>query len=352
MPRLRLGRWQAPGWAAAPLLAWLCTAGVAHADDDATACLKSREAPGQLEARCTAALSASDISAPTRAQLLTRRGLIRLSEGDGARALTDFNAALDSDGASYWAYNARAVVWLQSGKADLAIADAQHAVGLKPDYAGAWNNLADAHLMHGDFDQALADVDKALQYLASRREIAYTAQGKIRLAKSDTPGAIESFNAAIAANPQYANAWSARGAARWCAGDFEAASADLRNAWQQRKNADTAVELVIALRRAGHDASAELESAKEQFPAAQGLPSGIALFGGMLKPEQVLGTAQDRDPHVAQQRQCSAHFQVAEWYLLQSNPASAREQFTLARQMCEPGEVTYAIAAAELARLK
>jgi len=331
----------------------LCAFESARAEDDAvSACLNSHESPAQSIALCTSAIETAGVAEKRRAAAYTQRGLARMAGRDLDRAREDFDAAIRLDDASAWAYNSRAVCAMQMGNVEGGIADYEHAVSLKPGYASAWANLGNARLIHGDADHALADLGEAIRLVPPRLEIALTGRGKAWMAKGDFDHAIEDFNAALQANPKYANALSGRGSARFCKGDFDAAAEDFRSERLYRKDAESAIDLVIAVRRSGHDAHAELAQIFKEFDVNQGLPPGIALFGAGLTPEQVLQAAGDRDPNAQRQRMCAAQFQVGEWYLLQANLSQAREHFTKARETCDPSHSEFAAAGAELSRLK
>jgi tetratricopeptide (TPR) repeat protein len=286
-----------------------------------------------------------------RAKLLTQRGLTRLAQGQAQSAMSDFDTAIALDPGSPWSLNARAVTELQLGQSEAAIRDDEAAIQRKPDYAGAWSNLADARLAAGQFDLALAASDEALKRLQQHREIAWTARGKIWIAMGDWQRALTAFDEALGANPRYANALSGRAVAKFGIGDFDGAASDLEQAWGLRSNADTAVEWVIALGRAGRSSARALAEVSARFDAAQGLPPGIALFSGRLTPAQVLGSANDKDQHVHRQRQCSAQVQAGEWYLLHADLDRARAALLMAKTQCEPGDASYGIALAEWPRL-
>jgi tetratricopeptide (TPR) repeat protein len=326
---------------------------VAHAQgDEVWACLNVKDGVAQTVAHCTAAIEAKDLADAKRAALFTQRGLARMANRDLERAREDFDAAIHLDDNSAWAHNSRAVLRMQNGNVEQAISDYEQAVRLKPAYAFAWANLGNARLIRGDAGHALADLDEAIRLAPPRIEIALTGRGKAWLAKGDFDRAIEDFDAALKAKPQYANALSGRATARFCKGDFDAAAEDSRSERLLRKDAETAIDLLIALRRGGHDARTELAQISKEFDAAQGLPPAIALFSATLTPEQTLQAAGDRDPNVQRQRLCAAQFQVGEWYLLQSHAAQAREHLTRARETCDQSQPGFAAAGAELARLK
>lgn len=326
---------------------------VAHANgDDVSACLNAKEAPAQTIAHCTAAIDAQDLADARRASLYTQRGLARMATRDLERAREDFDAALHLDGNAAWAYNARAVYWMQKGETGRAIGDYERAVQIKPDYAFSWANLGNARLIHGDIDRALADLDEAIRRTPERGEIALTTRGRAHLAKGDYAHALEDFAAALAVNPRHANAVSGLGYVRFCQGDFDAAAVEFGKERKLRHDAESAVDLLLAVRRGGHDGKATLaDLIGHDYPSEQGLPPALALFSGAITPDQALQSAEDRDPGAQRQRLCAAAFEVAEWYLLGSDSAAARRYFSTARESCNPSQGEFAAAGAELSRL-
>src|ERR1700739_4193549 len=249
----------------APLLKCL-TAGLtlvvfasAHGDtDDVSACLHAKESAAQTIAHCTSATEAKGLADDKRATVFTQRGLAWMSSGDLARAADDFDTAIRFKGESSWAYNARAVLWMQKGDVDHAIADYERAVHLRPSYAFAWANLGNARLIKGDAERAVEDLSEAIRLAPPRIELALTGRGQAWLATGDFSRAFDDFEAALKANPNYANALSGRAYARFCQGAFDAAAADFTSERLIRKDAESAVDLVIAVRRGGPDGRAEL----------------------------------------------------------------------------------------------
>lgn len=331
-------------------LGWMASA---HGEaDDVSSCLGARDGAERTIAHCTAAAEAQGLADDKRSAIFTQRGLARMSKGDLQQAADDFDTAIRLDGESSWAYNARAVIWMQKGDVDRAIADYERAVHLKPGYAFAWANLGNAWLIKGDPERALTDLGEAIRLAPPRIELAFTGRGKAWLAKGEFDRAVEDFEAALKANPKYANALSGRAYARFCQGAFDAAAADFTSERQIRADGESAVDLLIAVRRGGHDAKAELAEVVKGFDRNQGLPPGLALFSGAVTPDQALQASGDRDPNVKRQRLCAASFEVGEWYLLRPDPARARQYLAMARETCDQSQPEFAAAGAELSRLK
>jgi tetratricopeptide (TPR) repeat protein len=266
-------------------------------------------------------------------------------------AAADFDAAIRYDAKSHWAYNSRAVLWMEQGEVDRALADYDTAIRLRPDYAFALANRGNAWLIKGQPDRALVDLDQAAALAPPRMELVFTGRGKARLAKGDYAGAAEQFAAALQVDPTYANAVRGRGFARFCRGDFAAAAEDFAHERALRPDPDSAIAGIIARRRDGHDARDLLAEVTRDYAGAQGLPAGLALFSGTLGPPQLIAASADPDPRARRSRACSANFQAGEWYLLQPDAALARRHLLAARETCDMSQPEFAAAGAELARL-
>jgi len=340
----RLAAWAGAALAAIGLPAW-------GAADELALCLHGADAPDQTITHCTAALDAQQLADSERSAVLTRRGLARFGQRKLELATADFDAAIGYNGNSHWAYNSRAVVWMQRGDVDRALADYDTAIRLKPDYAFALANRGNAWLIKGQPDRALADLDRAAALAPPRMELVLTGRGKARLAQGDYARAAEQFAAALQVNPAYANAIDGRGYARFCAGDFAGSAEDFARERRLRPDPESAIAWIIALRRGGHDIGDALAQVTRDYAGDRGLPTGLALFSGALAPPQVVQASADPDPHAQRARACSANFQVGEWYLAQPDTAMASRHLQAARDTCDMAQPEYAAAGAELARL-
>jgi len=321
------------------------------ATDAAATCLGAKESPEQSIDHCTAA-AAEKLPDERRAAVLTRRGLAWFAKGELVKAGDDLDLAISLNAASAWTRNARGVVWMQKGDMVRAIDDFDAAVRLKPDYAFALANRGNAWLGKGDPERALADLDAALRLAPPQVELVHTWRGRAWLAKGELAQAGAAFEAALQANPRYANAVDGRGYVHFCQGDFDAAARDFAQEWQLRPDAESAVALIIARRRGGHDGKAELEEAAKRYGSDKGLPTALALLSGAVTPEQALQATADADANVQRQRVCTANFVVGEWHAVKGDAAQARQYLKVARESCAMSVPEYAAAGAELARLK
>jgi tetratricopeptide (TPR) repeat protein len=89
-------------------------------------------------------------------------------------------------------------------------------------------------LQKGQYRAAIDELDQAI---AAKPDLAlaWNARGYAYLLLHDRASAIQNFDRAIELNPKYANAYRNRGAARKAAGDAQGAAADLERAKQLEK---------------------------------------------------------------------------------------------------------------------
>ena len=113
------------------------------------------------------------------------------------------------------------------GDYDRAIADLGKAIEFDPDHAFPYANRGYAYFQKGEYGPAIADFDKAIQIDPDLAE-AYNNRGLAYDAKGDTTRAIADFDKVIELDPDHASAYRSRGRAHFNRGDFEATVPDLR----------------------------------------------------------------------------------------------------------------------------
>ncbi len=154
---------------------------------------------------------------PKLAEAHFNRGQAFAQRGDYGHALADFDEAIKLEPKHALAYYSRGVIhklydrakpsssksgallqsnpFIRQGNPDLALADFDHALTLKPDLTDVYLNRGQAHAQMGDFDRALADFDQAL-HRKSKDVLAYYYRGFARKLKGDKDGAIADFREA------------------------------------------------------------------------------------------------------------------------------------------------------------
>jgi tetratricopeptide (TPR) repeat protein len=223
-----------------------------------------------------------------RATIRADRGLSDLAIDDYGQALSmapDYRDAVLDRGATYD----------ERGQYDLAVADADRAIKLKPG-ADAYRvrGAADAHA--GRQDLALANFGHALE-LDPKDAQAYLARGAIFFGKAAYDRAIQDFDQAIASAPKLAAAFQYRALARAMSGQgLEQALADCDQelAFQPNDPGALSVRSLVNFRLARYDrAVADADTA-----AAAGAHTARTLFvGGAAKRR--LGRSAEGDADIA-----------------------------------------------------
>ena len=117
------------------------------------------------------------------------------------------------------------------GRYDLAIANYDKAIQLKPDYTEAYNNRGVAKAALGQHFVAISDYDKAIQ-LKPDYANAYNNRGVAKADLGQHFVAISDYDKAIQLKPDYANAYNNRGVAKADLGQHFAAISDYDKAIQ------------------------------------------------------------------------------------------------------------------------
>ena len=99
------------------------------------------------------------------------------------------------------------------------------AIRLKPDYADAFFNRADAREAKGDLEGAIQDYDQAIRHKPDDADAFYN-RGITRQNKGDLEGALQDYGEAIRLKPDYAEAFFNRADTREAKGDLEGAIQD------------------------------------------------------------------------------------------------------------------------------
>jgi tetratricopeptide (TPR) repeat protein/serine/threonine protein kinase len=171
----------------------------------------------------------------TRGKAWGDLGALELSESELSRAIE--LAPVEPDG-----YRSRGLTRMRRGRIESgtpenpenwrgAIADYRKYLELRPtalDAASILNDLNEAYLGLGQFDEAIAVLDQAIKlnpkppFLANR--------GNVRLMRGELQRAVEDFGEALRLDPKYTRAWALRGQARLRQGQFDDATTDLDRA--------------------------------------------------------------------------------------------------------------------------
>lgn len=225
------------------------------------------------------------------------------------------------------AWNQQSLALAMSDKLEEALAAANRAVGMRPDWGEAWSDRAVVLWYLNRYEEALASVQQALKLDASNPR-AWANQGRILRSLNQPENAIAAYTEALKLDPQNAAIWANQSAVQWSIGDHSAAleSADsaikvdpnLAQAWQNR-----AVALVALKNYTEAQTSYEQAISLDKTNAASWTGLGLVLVQLQDYPEaiQALQTALSLNPQqpIAQQ----ALKVLTEWQnQSQTNPQS------------------------------
>ena len=120
------------------------------------------------------------------------------------------------------AYNNMANALREKGDLGAAIVNYKQAININPDYAEAYNNMGNALRDKRDLEAAIVNYKQAININPNFAE-AYNNLGIILQEKNNPDAAIVNYKQAININPDYADAYNSMGAALQDKGDSEAA---------------------------------------------------------------------------------------------------------------------------------
>jgi tetratricopeptide (TPR) repeat protein len=143
--------------------------------------------------------------------------------------LEDLNRAINGEKEFVPAYLQRAMVQLDKRQPHAAMADCETAIKLWPERAEGYNCRGAVNRMLGNYPQALADLDNALNK-NPKFWIARYQKGFVYALQEQNQEAIASFTAALAINDKDDDSYAQRGKLRGAGGDVEGARADFAKA--------------------------------------------------------------------------------------------------------------------------
>ena len=123
-------------------------------------------------------------------------GLEHHEEGRWAEAITEYDAAIESDATLAVAYAGRAGVRMEIGEVDAALADISRAIDLDPDNAKFYSNRAGTLLVLGEYDDAITDSNRAIELDATLVNV-YSIRGRAHVALGNFAEALVDFNRVI-----------------------------------------------------------------------------------------------------------------------------------------------------------
>jgi tetratricopeptide (TPR) repeat protein len=113
-------------------------------------------------------------------ELYEQRAMMRLySRQDSSLVLADLDAAVANGRRHEKVYATRAMIKMQMRDTDGAIADYETAIGLKPDYAGAYFGLSTAYMLSRNEEKAVDVLEKYIAYWENSGVKPETVNGKV-----------------------------------------------------------------------------------------------------------------------------------------------------------------------------
>lgn len=166
---------------------------------------------------------------PRYAAAYNNRGLVYQAQGNIAQALLDYTKAIQSNPHLAEAYYNRGNAYKTQGNFTQVLLDYTQALRINPAYAKAYLNRGNVYQIQGNFTQALFDYNQALRINHDYAE-AYLNRGNVYEALGNLTQALLDYNKAIQLNPQYALAYNNRGIAYINKGDYARAILDASRA--------------------------------------------------------------------------------------------------------------------------
>jgi lipoprotein NlpI len=206
----------------------------------------------------------------------------------------------------------------------------------------AYNNL-------GEIDNAINDYGDAIKTRPNHAE-AYYNRGNAYLSKGDNAKAITDFDSAIGLDIKNAAAYRSRGLAFLYSGNSSKALADIEEASKLNPHDPySAIWADIVAQRA--KAPSPLQQALSQLRSQTWPAPVIRMFLGQIKPDAVLGAANDPDTKKKEGEICEAQFYSGEWALRSGDKGEATRLFKLAANACPKDFLEWTAANAELKAL-
>jgi lipoprotein NlpI len=232
---------------------------------------------------------------------------------------------------------------------DKAVADYGEEINLLSEYKDllpdALANRAAAYSLKGDYDAAIADLDRAID-LSTDKELFYL-RGRAYSSTGSYKKSIEDYDRAIELDPTYRDALYSRGVSHGQQQEYGLAIADFRRAIEADP-ADAYSALRLFLVRAKSEPSAaaeELSGNAVRFPRMNWPYPIVELLLGVRTADATLAAASSPT------ELCDAHFFLGERSLLEGDSSLARRFLNSAESICSKDSTMYFVAREEGKRL-
>ena len=190
---------------------------------------------------------------PTFTLALRNRAVAYVEKGDYDRAIADCDSVVRTYADSFDGFYCRGRGYAAKGDTERALADYAKAIELGPRIAATFRARAQLNWRNKAWDNARADYVRVSD-LAPQDPAALTALGLLDLRIPDATSALVRFDAAIAADPEYTDAYIGRGEALLQGKDSEQARNELNEAIRhERFNAEAFRRCSLARLGLGHE---------------------------------------------------------------------------------------------------
>jgi tetratricopeptide (TPR) repeat protein len=180
---------------------------------------------------------------------------------DDEKKLADFDAAVKADPNNVEAWQGRALMYLEQGESEKAVADLKSLVERKSDNPAIVGALAEALTNLKQYDEALKYCDEVIK-IAPKVTLGYNLRARVYVLKENLKAAIEDLDAALAMDPNDIAALIMRGRLNAAEGHDEKAKADIEKALALRPELPQAIllrSLLAAQKQNFGDAIADVQ---------------------------------------------------------------------------------------------
>ena len=261
----------------------------------------------------------------TRISAFNNRGVAFHNLGEHARAIKDYSIAVSLDYSYATAFTNRALAHADLGAYKLAVGDIGRSVRIDPLDATSWSDRSYWLVQFGDFAQAIRDLDRALEIepgntsFLTDRCWALARTGDFRSGEANCTQAVET-----AEDPSDAH-WH-RGLVRFAFADYAGAAADFGSPGVIDPEDPWAYAVLwryLADAHNGSDDTAILTGTSEAFGPDEWPGPIFRYYLGLMTADDLLESAADPDPVIANEQACEAYFYIAHRLLLDGNTDEA-----------------------------
>ena len=274
-----------------------------------------------------------------------KNGEIHFADADYAKAIEDYDKAIEEDPQDSAIYYRRGISYKRLGKYDSALKDYNRTIILDPKNPWVYNDRGNIFDMKGNYERAIQDYTKAIALYPNfdwphrNRGSCYRKTDRLDLAIRDDTRAIE-------INSKYYKAYRDRGICHFCKGDFEKAQEDFSASLDISANQDlTRAWLYLARERSGKDGKEALAKCGSEWHV-------IRMFLGEITPEKCISIEDEKSKARSGTSDPAMDFYAGEVYFLQGNEEKAAEHF---KRFIDTGQIShfeYMMAKYELERIE